>query len=121
MWGRIHRGENRHRQVRSRSFGRLRCSLRGPAEHTVLDLEGELDFAVDPEFAALVRALPQRIVAIDLSELEFIDAEGVALVTALARELGERAGLDEPAMITGASGPIERTFDLVEGACLTLA
>src|SRR4051812_40052663 len=83
MWGITGRGArlgDRRRTARTMQAGLARISVRGPLEHAVLEVAGELDFSNVEQLVALVDALPHRIASIDLASLEFIDGAGARTI-----------------------------------------
>ena len=76
-----------------------------------LDLVGELDLATCPLFEQVLRKAQddKGIVSIDLQELTFLDCAGL---TAIVRA-GARAAVAETRLVlVGATGQVERLFDL---------
>ena len=122
MWGITGRGArlgDGRKSGRILQTGIVRIAVRGPLEHAVLDISGELDFSSVDDAIDVVAQLPHRIVSIDLAGLEFIDGAGAQVIERIrdARMLlhGER-----PAII-GAAAPIERTLMFVRGRSPRLA
>lgn len=115
MWAFSRRGSNwgDHRTKRDMQVGLVRVHLRGPAEHTIVELEGELDFTCARELARRVLELPRNVVSVGLGELEFIDAEGVLALKDLLARLAERSEGPAP-QLTDVRDPVKRTFALVE-------
>lgn len=116
MWGFSSRGVRLgdvRRQGRCFQVGLVRVTLRGPAEHTVVELSGELDFTCADAVYETVSAQPHRIVSIDLASLEFVDGDGARMLMRLAAEIASRQHGDRPSL-TGARRPVERTMGLVE-------
>lgn len=114
MWGITGRGArlgDGRRTGRTLQAGTTRIAVRGPVEHAVLDLSGELDFANAREVLELTRALPHRLVSIDLAGLEFVDGAGARAIERLRNERSQLQG-ERPAVI-GASRSIERTLRFV--------
>lgn len=114
MWGFASRGTrlaDARRAGRTFDSGLVRATVRGSVEHAVIDIEGELDFTSAEEMAIVVGRLPHRIVMIDVSSLDFIDAAGVRSLRTISRSIEERTG-NRPS-ITGMSGAVRRAFDLV--------
>lgn len=113
MWGVT---RHSHRRVRGydRSFavGVAKVSLHGPAEHTTLEIEGELDFTNAADLLALVGDLPHTVVAVDVSALDFADSAGVAALTQLADRAGARLG-ELPVPINGVRPSLQRVFEMV--------
>lgn len=122
MWGRTQRGATigSRRFERERTFGHVRATLRGPESHTVVELAGEFDFATPSSLTRYLLETERMIVGIDISNIEFIDGDGVRRLVSLAQQLGNRADMDEPVTITGTTPEIERAFNLVERQSLTL-
>lgn len=114
MWGitgRSSRVGGQRRAARSVQAGLARLAVRGPVEHAVLELSGELDFSDADRVLELGVALPHRIVSIDLAGLDFVDAAGARTIDRLRDERTIRHG-ERPAVI-GASRAVERTLRLV--------
>ena len=114
MWGFASRGTrlaDARRIGRTFDSGLVRATVRGSVEHAVIDIEGELDFTSAEEMTNVVGRLPHRIVMIDVSSLDFVDAAGVRSLRTIARCIEERTG-GRPA-ITGMSAAVRRAFDLV--------
>lgn len=114
MWGLSSRGfglGDRRRVGRVFELGLMRVVVRGPVEHTIVELAGELDFTCASELRRRVGEMPHHIAAIDLSQLDFIDGEGVVAVQALVRD---RSSADSnPPLLTGMKSAVARTFALV--------
>lgn len=114
MWGITGRGarlgEGR-RTGRTLQVGIARMTVRGPVEHAVLDIAGELDFSSVQDLVDIVAELPHRIVSIDLTGLEFIDGAGARAIELIR---GEREHLhgERPAII-GAGASVDRTLRFV--------
>lgn len=120
MWGVSSRGARlgaNRRQGRFFRIGLVRAAVRGPVEHAVVELEGELDFTCSDALFETICAQPHRIVSIDLSSLEFVDGDGARMLMALASELGHRQG-ERPTLV-GARRPVRRTFGLVDSHLAT--
>lgn len=116
MWGISNRGARLAEGRRnSRTFvaGLTRIVLRGPVEHTLVELEGELDFTCTDEVMRAIEALPFRIAGIDVSQLDFVDSRGVEMLRDLANDIAVRHGRDR-IEITGVPRHLQRTFDLVQ-------
>jgi len=79
-------------------------------EHALLEVAGELDFTHAEMVVAAAGALPHRIVAFDLRELEFLDIAGARALGRLSREIAERTGAAP--RVTGAAPAVERAFEL---------
>lgn len=92
--------------------------VRGPAEHAVLELTGELDFTYARDIVARVAELPRRVVSIDLSGLEFVDAEGAKALSDIVTLVESRWG-DTPEII-GTSTAVERARSII-AACTSAA
>lgn len=121
MWGitgRSSRVGGQRRAIRSVQVGLARLAVRGPVEHAVLELSGELDFSDAERMIELGMALPHRIVSIDLAGLDFVDAAGARAIDRLRDERTIRHG-ERPAII-GASRAVERTLRLVRSRSATL-
>lgn len=91
--------------------GISRIAVRGPVEHAVLDISGELDFSSVQDTIDLLADLPHRIVSIDLAGLEFVDGAGARAIERIRDAREERHG-ERPAVI-GASSSVERTLRFV--------
>jgi anti-anti-sigma factor len=114
MWGITGRGArlgDGRRTGRTLQAGTTRIAVRGPVEHAVLELSGELDFAHARDVTDVVAELPHRIVSIDLAGLEFLDGAGARAIEFLRDERARLHG-ERPALI-GVTRPIERTLCLV--------
>lgn len=114
MWGitgRSARFGDGRRTTGTLRTGIARIAVRGPIEHAVLDIAGELDFSGVDDALDVVASLPHHIVSIDLAGLEFIDGAGAR---AIERMRDDRSSLhgERPAII-GASPVIERTLTFV--------
>lgn len=121
MWGitgRSSRVGGQRRAIRSVQVGLARLAVRGPVEHAVLDLSGELDFSDAERVLELGTALPHRIVSIDLAGLDFVDGAGARAIDRIRDERTIRHG-ERPAII-GASRAVERTMRLVRSRSTTL-
>ena len=70
----------------------------------VAHVTGELDIAGVPTSA--------RGLVVDFSELEFIDSSGIAMLFALARQLGSRR--QELRVVAPAGQPVARVLEIVE-------
>lgn len=88
-----------------------RIAVRGPVEHAVLDIAGELDFSSVDEAVEVVSHLPHRIVSIDLAGLEFVDGAGARAIERIRDDRKHSHG-ERPAII-GANAPTERTLRFV--------
>ncbi len=114
MWGITGRGArlgDGRRTGRTLQVGISRIAVRGPVEHAVLDISGELDFSSVQGVIDLVRDLPHRIASIDLAGLDFVDGAGARGLERLREEREQLHG-ERPAVI-GASRSIERTLRFV--------
>lgn len=90
--------------------GLTRLTVRGPVEHAVIELSGELDFSDAEDVMAAVAALPHTVAAVDVSGLEFIDSGGCRALHAILRT-GAAGGL-RPRLV-GTSPAVQRTLSLV--------
>ncbi len=88
-----------------------RIAVRGPVEHAVLDIAGELDFSNVDDAIDVVSHLAHRIVSIDLAGLEFVDVAGARAIERIRDDRKHSHG-ERPAII-GASAPIDRTLRFV--------
>lgn len=114
MWGITGRGARSNgtkRSVRALQAGLARIAVRGPLEHGVLELSGELDFSDADHVLEIAAEFPHRIVSIDLAGLDFVDAAGARVIDAIRDECEARHG-ERPAVI-GANRAVERTLRLV--------
>lgn len=112
MWGVVPR-TSRSRGERSVRAGGVRVVVRGPAEHTILEFEGELDFTSAEDIAACLQEFPYRIVELDVSQLEFVDSEGVLCLRSLARHFAARDGERTSVPIRGMRRSVSRAFELI--------
>lgn len=122
MWGMTGRGArlgDGRRSGRTLQAGTTRIAVRGPVEHAVLDLSGELDFANARDVLDLASELPHRLVSIDLAGLEFLDGAGARAIERLRSDRAELHG-ERPAVI-GASRSTERTLRFVRSRQASLA
>jgi anti-anti-sigma factor len=122
MWGITGRGTRigeRRRSIRSVQAGLARIAVRGPLEHAVLELSGELDFSDVEDVRAFVADVPHRIVSIDLAGLDFVDGAGARLIDAIRVDRAELHG-ERPALL-GVAPSIERTLRLVRSRVLSLS
>jgi anti-anti-sigma factor len=81
----------------------------------VASLSGELDIAGAARTGERIAdAVPTSAVGlvVDLMELEFIDSSGIAMLFALARQLGSRR--QELSVAAPPGGPIARVLEIVE-------
>ena len=97
--------------MRTLHVGLARIVVRGPVEHAVLDVAGELDFGDVEAFVAQVAGFPHRIVSLDLAGLEFLDVAGARAIEQVRIDLEARHGA-RPAVI-GANRAVDRTLALV--------
>lgn len=114
MWGITARGArlgDGRRSGRTLTSGIARIAVRGPVEHAVLDIGGELDFSSVEDALEVVSMLPHRIVSIDLAGLDFVDGAGARCIEQV-RVDRERLHGERPAVI-GASEPVARTLRFV--------
>jgi anti-sigma B factor antagonist len=82
----------------------------GPA---VVSVAGELDIAGAPELARAFGGLEQsdvRAVAVDLSELTFIDSSGISTLATAVQEARARGGW---MVVAVPAGDVRRVFDIV--------
>jgi anti-anti-sigma regulatory factor len=91
--------------------GISRIAVRGPVEHAVLDISGELDFSSVEDLLELTGDLPHRIVSIDLAGLEFVDGAGARAIERIRDQRAEQHG-ERPAII-GATTAVDRTLRFV--------
>lgn len=114
MWGITGRGArlgDGRRTGRTLQVGISRIAVRGPVEHAVLDISGELDFSSAQQLLDLVCDMPHRIVSIDLAGLEFVDGAGARTIE-LIRDNREQSHGERPAII-GARRAVDRTLRFV--------
>jgi hypothetical protein len=90
------------------------ATLRGPAEHAVLELSGEFDFSKVDQFEHAVGAATCRVVTIDLTSLDFVDIAAVRSIQRVSADLARSAGY-VPA-IEGLDGPRLRAWQLADDA-----
>jgi anti-anti-sigma regulatory factor len=114
MWGITGRGArigDGRRFGRTLKTGIARIAVRGPVEHAVLDISGELDFSSVEDALDVVAQLPHRIVSFDLAGLDFVDGAGAR---AIERMREDRLALhgEKPAII-GTTPHVERTLRFV--------
>ena len=88
--------------------------MRGAADDVTIELEGDLDFTTADEVCQRLWELPYEIAALDVSQLEFIDARGVSTLRELAHAFGSRQGSASPLPIRGGNRHILRTFEVVD-------
>ena len=82
----------------------------GPA---VVSVAGELDIAGAPELALAFGNLERsgiRAVAVDLSELTFIDSSGISAIATAVHEAQARGG---SMVVAAPEGDVRRVFDIV--------
>jgi len=91
--------------------GIVKISIRGPVEHGVLEISGELDLSGAIDAVEVVAALPHRLVSIDLAGLEFVDIAGARAIERIRADRDERHG-ERPALI-GVPSSVERTLSFV--------
>ena len=114
MWGVTSRGvrlDGDRRPGRSIEFGPARVTVRGPVEHAIVELDGELDFAVAADVRDHVRSLPHGVVTFDVSGLDFVDGAGARAVLSMLREVPADRRVSA---IAGAVPHVRRTLALVE-------
>ena len=81
----------------------------------IAHVTGELDIAGAPhtgERIAEAVSTSARGLVVDMSELDFIDSSGVAMLFGLARRLGGRR--QELRVVAPEGGPVTRVLDIVE-------
>jgi anti-anti-sigma regulatory factor len=114
MWGITARGtrlgEGR-RTGRTLRTGIARIAVRGPVEHAVLDISGELDFSSVDDAIDVVAQLPHHIVSIDLAGLDFVDGAGARAIERIRQD--RRSRHNELPAIIGANASVERTLRFV--------
>jgi len=88
-----------------------RIAVRGPVEHAVLDIAGELDFSSVDDAVDIVSHLPHRIVSLDLAGLEFVDGAGARAIERIRDDRMHSHG-ERPAVI-GATPAVDRTLRFV--------
>ncbi|MCW2956709.1 MAG: hypothetical protein JWO69_1578 [Thermoleophilia bacterium] len=91
--------------------GISRIAVRGPVEHGVLEISGELDFSSVDDALDVVASLPHHMVSIDLAGLEFVDGAGARAIEQM-RDDRERLHGERPAII-GATPNTDRTIRFV--------
>ncbi|MCW2960372.1 MAG: hypothetical protein JWM90_759 [Thermoleophilia bacterium] len=114
MWGitgKNARFGDERRAARTMHAGIARIAVRGPVEHGVLEISGELDFSSVDDALEVVASLPHHMVSIDLAGLEFVDGAGAR---AIEQMRDDRAELhhERPAII-GATPAVDRTIRFV--------
>ena len=85
------------------------------AEVVIARMTGELDIAGAPATGDRIHAAvpaSARTLVVDLSELDFIDSSGVAMLFGLARRLGSRR--QELRVVSGRGHPVSRVLEIVE-------
>jgi hypothetical protein len=90
------------------------ATLRGPAEHAVLELSGEFDFSKVDQFEHAVGSATCRVVSIDLTGLDFVDIAAIRCIRRVSAELARKANY-VPA-IEGLEGPRLRAWQLADEA-----
>lgn len=114
MWGITARGTrlgDGRRTGRTLRTGIARIAIRGPVEHAVLDISGELDFSSVEDAIDVVSQLPHHVVSIDLAGLDFVDGAGARAIERIRHDRQELHG-ELPAVI-GAAPSVERTLRFV--------
>jgi anti-anti-sigma factor len=84
-------------------------------EVVIARVRGELDIAGARGMGERIYAgVPSsaRTLVIDLSDLDFIDSSGVAMLFAVARQLGSRR--QELRVVAGSAQPVARVLEIVE-------
>lgn len=116
MWGITARGArlgDGRRTGRVLQSGVTRIAVRGPLEHAVLDIAGELDFSEAAAAVDAVRPVLHRIVSIDMAGLDFIDTAGARAIERIRADRAQLHG-ERPALI-GVAPAVERTMRLILG------
>jgi len=90
--------------------GLTRLTIRGPVEHAVIELSGELDFSNAQDVVATAVSQPHRFASVDVSGLEFIDSAGCRALKAIIR--ANAVDGDVPQLV-GTSLAVQRTLSLV--------
>ncbi|MCW2926301.1 MAG: hypothetical protein JWM86_269 [Thermoleophilia bacterium] len=114
MWGITGRGARLgdwRRSARTLHAGIARIAVRGPLEHAVLDISGELDFSSSGDAIDVAAQLPHRIVSLDLAGLEFVDVAGARAIERIREDRQALHG-ERPALL-GACASVERTLRFV--------
>ncbi len=116
MWGMSSRsvrlgGEHR-RARRIFDSGLVRATLRGPVDHAVLDLEGELDFSSAEALVIAVRSIEQPVASIDMQHVDFIDIAGARALNEIVRLLEDAGNIE--IQLTGLSSNVDRVRHLVD-------
>jgi anti-anti-sigma regulatory factor len=91
--------------------GIARIAVRGPVEHAVLDISGELDFSSVDDAIEAITQLPHHIVSIDLAGLDFVDGAGAKAIERIRHD--RRVSHGELPAIIGASSSVDRTLRFV--------
>lgn len=84
-------------------------------EHVIARLTGELDIAGAKDTGdRIVDAVPTsaRVLVVDMSQLEFIDSSGVAMLFGTVRRLGARR--QDLLAVAQEGGPVARVLEIVE-------
>jgi anti-anti-sigma factor len=84
-------------------------------EVVIARVRGELDIAGARGMGDRIHdAVPTsaRMLVVDLSDLDFIDSSGVAMLFAVARRLGSRR--QELRVVAGSGKPVARVLEIVE-------
>ena len=122
MWGitgRTARLGDGRRAIRTMHAGIARIAVRGPVEHGVLEISGELDFSSVEDALDVVASLPHHMVSIDLAGLEFLDGAGARAIEQMRDDRALLHG-ERPAII-GASAAVDRTIRFVRSRVSRLA
>lgn len=118
MWGlnsRTSRLGAGGRNERLATIGLTRLRIRGPVEHGVLEVAGELDFTCAEEVLDVAQKTDHRIAAMDLSQLEFVDSRGIRALQTMQSRFAERNNGAAPDLV-GVRPEIRRTFEVVDQA-----
>jgi anti-sigma B factor antagonist len=89
--------------------------IRQDVDVVIARLTGELDLSGTPRTSeAIAEAVPTsaRGLVVDVTDLEFIDSSGVAMLFALTRQLESRR--QELRVAASDGGPVSRVLDIVE-------
>jgi anti-anti-sigma factor len=84
-------------------------------EVVIARVRGELDIAGAPATGERIHAAvptSARTLVVDLSDLDFIDSSGVAMLFSLTRRLGSRR--QELRVVAGTGQPVSRVLEIVE-------
>lgn len=84
-------------------------------EVVIARVRGELDIAVAPAMGDRIQAgvpTSARTLVIDLSDLDFMDSSGVAMLFSVARRLDSRR--QELRVVSGSGHPVSRVLEIVE-------